>query len=96
MCDAMTRRGEILAEVAERIALWNEFRTDDFQDRVVREVSAAREHWRGRDGETPRRGDDPAFDALVGMADAADGSPLAVRDACATALREGERATAVR
>lgn len=91
----MTRR-RILAEAAERVALWNEFRTDDFQDRVVRDISAAREHWRGRDGELPRRGTDPAFDALLGMADAADGSPLAVRDACAAALREGEGATAAR
>lgn len=79
-------RAEILAEVAERVALLNEFRTDDFQDLVVRLVNSAREHWRV-DGELPRAGRDPMLDALLGMAGAADGSPTSVRDACADALR---------
>jgi hypothetical protein len=83
-------RAEVLAEVAERIALWNEFRTDDFQDTVVHHVNDAREDWRGDDGELPRRGGDPAFDALMGIADMADASPTAVRDACADALRAAE------
>jgi hypothetical protein len=83
-------RADTLATVAERVALWNEFRTDGFQDTVVRQVNSARERWRGDDGELPRRGRDPMFDALLGLADAADSSPLAVRDACAEALRVAE------
>lgn len=84
-------RPQILAEVAERVALWNEFRTDDFQDMVVRLVNSAREHWRS-DGELPRYGEDSLLDALRGIADASDGSPLTVRDACAAALRAAEDA----
>jgi hypothetical protein len=83
-------RAQVLAEVAERVALWNEFRTDDFQDNVVRLVNGARERWRDKDGELPRRGTDPLFDALMGLAEAADGSPLAVRDAAARALAVAE------
>jgi hypothetical protein len=83
-------RADALADVAECVALWNEFRTDDFQDNVVRQVNDARERWRGDDGELPRRGSDPLFDALMGMADAADSSPVVVRDACAEALRAAE------
>jgi hypothetical protein len=86
----MEDKAVALADVAERVALWNEFRTDDFQDSVVRQVNDARERWRGEDGELPRRGRDPVFDALLGMADAADSSPVAVRDACAEALRVSE------
>ncbi len=82
--------------MAERIALWNEFRTDDFQDRVVREVNSAREHWRQPGGQLPPRGADPGFDALLAMAEMADGSPLTVRDACADAMREGEDARVAR
>lgn len=82
-------RAETLALVAERVALLNEFRTDDFQDRVVRLVNDARESWRS-DGDLPRRGQDTTFDSLLRMAEAADGPPLAVRDACAEALRESE------
>ncbi len=80
-------RAQVLSEVAERIALLNEFRTDDFQDNVARIVNDAREHWRGRDGELPRSGTDPSFDALMGMFQVADSSPIAVRDACAQAMR---------
>lgn len=87
------QRAEILAEVAERVALWNEFRTDDFQDLVVRLVNSAREHWR-TDGELPRFGRDHMLDALLGLAEAADGSPMSVRDACASALRAAESARA--
>ena len=86
----MKEKADALADVAERVALWNEFRTDGFQDRVVRQVNDARERWRGEDGELPRRGRDPVFDALIGMADAAESSPAAVRDACAEALRVSE------
>ena len=50
------QRAQILADVAERVALWNEFRTDDFQDRVVRLVNSEREHWRSDRGELPRIG----------------------------------------
>lgn len=82
-------RGAVLADVAERVALWNEFRTDDFQDRVARLVNSAREHWRVR-GELPAPGADPMFDALLGVAEVADSSPIAVRDACADALRVSE------
>ena len=89
-------RADALAEVAERVALLNEFRTDDFQDRVVRMVHEAREHWR-EEGELPQRGHDPLYDALVAIADVADSSPVAVRDACAEALDEsGAAATAGR
>ena len=69
------------------MALWNEFRTDDFQDRVVRLVNDARESWR-IDGELPR--EDPLLDALLSIAEVADSSPTAVRDACAEALRASE------
>ena len=89
------QRAQILADVAERVALWNEFRTDDFQDTVVRLVNSAREHWRS-DGDLPRRGADPMLDALLGMAEAADGSPMSVRDACADALRQAEDARVAR
>jgi hypothetical protein len=85
-------RAQVLAEAAERVALWNEFRSDDFQDRVVRLVNAAREDWRDREGELPRRGSEPMFDALMGMADEADASPIAVRDTCAEAFRAAEAA----
>ena len=87
----MTRRKRagVLADVAERVALWNEFRTDDFQDRVARLVHDARESWRVR-GELPRPNADPMFDALLRVAEAADSSPITVRDACADALRESE------
>ena len=80
-------RADLLAQVAERVALWNEFRTDDFQDRVVRLVNDARESWR-TDGELPR--DDDMLDALLGIATVADSSPMAVRDACGDALRVSE------
>lgn len=89
-------RAEVLRAAAERIALWNEFRTDDFQDTVVRHVNDAREVWRGDDQELPRRGGDPMFDALLGMADMADASPIAVRDACAEALRAADEVTTAR
>lgn len=79
------RRARILADVAERVALLNEFRTDDFQDQVVRLVSDARESWR-KDQELPARGADPMLDALLAMGDMADSSPIAVRDACAAAF----------
>lgn len=85
-------RARILSEVAERIALRNEFRSDDFQDQVVRLVADAREHWRDGHGEIPPRGADPLLDALQGMADVADASPIAVRDACADAMRLAESA----
>jgi hypothetical protein len=80
----------VLRAVAERVALWNEFRTDDFQDNVVHHVNDAREAWRDDAHELPRRGGDAMFDALLGMADMADASPIAVRDACAEALRAAE------
>ncbi len=88
-------RAQVLAEVAERVALLNEFRTDDFQDAAVRLVNDAREHWREGD-ELPRRGAEPTFDALLGIAEAADSSPLAVRDACAAAFRAAEDAGVAR
>lgn len=90
MTKSTRERAEVLASVAERVALWNEFRTDDFQDTVVHHVNDAREGWRGENGELPRRGGDPTFDALLGIADMADASPTAVRDACAEALRAAE------
>jgi len=84
------KREQVLADVAERVALWNEFRTDDFQDNVVRLVNDARENWRDRHGELPRRGQDESFDALMDLADMADGSPIAVRDSAARALLAAE------
>ena len=83
----LTERARVLAEAAERVALWNEFRTDNFQDSVVRLVNDARENWRGGDGHLPKRGSDAMFDALLGLADEAEASPIAVRDVCAEALR---------
>jgi hypothetical protein len=94
MSERERERAEIVDEVAERVALLNEFRTDDFQDEVVRLVSHARELWRDSGGELPRRGADPLLDALNTIADVADSSPIAVRDACAAAMRragEGAR-----
>jgi hypothetical protein len=90
----MNQRADALAKVAERVALWNEFRTDGFQDSVARAVNDARENWRADDGSLPRRGADPLFDALLGLTDMADASPTAVRDACAEALRAAEVRTA--
>ena len=90
----MNKRADALAQVAERVALWNEFRTDGFQDSVARAVHDARENWRAGDGCLPRRGEDPLFDALLGLTDMADASPTAVRDACAEALRAAEVRTA--
>ncbi len=84
------KRRQTLAEVAERVALWNEFRTDDFQDNVVRLVNDVREQWRDRHGELPRRGADEAFDALMDLAEMADSSPIAVRDSAARALLAAE------
>ena len=86
----MNARADTLAQIAERVALWNEFRTDGFQDSVARAVSDARENWRSDDGRLPRRGSDPMFDALLGLIDMADSSPTAVRDACAEAMRAAE------
>ena len=83
-------RIQVLADVAERVAFWNEFRTPDFQNNVARLASGARENWRDANGELPRSGTDPTFDALVGLVQAADGSPIAVRDAAARALQEAE------
>ena len=85
-----------LATGAERVSLLNEFRTDDFQDVVTRLVHDAREHWRDDRGELPPLGFDPAYDALRGIADEAESSPLAVRDACAHAFDVAERARAAR
>lgn len=85
-------RVQVLAEAAERVALWNEFRSDNFQDSVSRLVSDARESWRGRDGDLPKRGSDAMFDALMGLADESDASAIAVRDVCAEAFRAAEEA----
>ena len=89
------QRSRVLSETAERVALLNEFRTDDFQDGAVRLVNEARESWRDGD-DLPPPGADPMFDALVGIADAADSSPIAVRDACAAAFRAAEVARVAR
>jgi ABC-type branched-subunit amino acid transport system substrate-binding protein len=88
-------RHAALRDVAERVSLWNEFRTDDFQDAVAKLVSGARELWRDGKGELPRRGADTEFDALMDLLAAVDSSPTAVRDAAAGALRaaEGTRAS---
>ncbi|HKW79122.1 MAG TPA: hypothetical protein VJQ09_08460 [Candidatus Limnocylindria bacterium] len=84
-------RKRILAETAEKVALLNEFRTEDFRDGVARLIASAREVWRDENGELPRRGESEAFDALIGIADEADGSPIAVRDAADRALRVAGR-----
>ncbi len=89
-------RARLLAEVAERVALLNEFRTDDFQDIVARVVQDAREHWRDDRGELPPRGYDPSFDALLALADEAESSPVAVRDACARAFEVADRGAPAR
>ncbi|TMB61991.1 MAG: hypothetical protein E6I57_05790 [Chloroflexi bacterium] len=86
----------MLRDVAERVSLWNEFRTDDFQDAVAKLVFGARELWRQGDGELPRRGTDPGFDALMDLVGAADSSPTAFRDAAARVLRAAEGAKASR
>ena len=87
------QRADVLAEIAERVALRNEFRTDTFQDDVMRMVNAAREQWREEGGELPGYGVDRLFDALRRLAEEADSSPIAMRDACAAALRAAEEAT---
>lgn len=84
---ATNERARVLADVAERVALWNEFRSDNFQDSVVRLVNDARENWRSGNGDLPKRGSDAMFDALMGLADECDASPIAVRDVCAEAFR---------
>ena len=89
-------RAQLLAEVAERVALLNEFRTDDFQDVVTRLVHDAREHWRDDRGELPPFGFDPAYDALRGIEEESESSPLAVRDACAHAFDVAERTRTAR
>lgn len=89
-------RARLLADVAERVALLNEFRTDDFQDVVVRLVRDAREHWRDDRGELPPYGYDPLFDALIGIADESESSPTGVRDACARGFSAAEEALAAR
>ncbi len=92
---AMNERIQVLAEAAERVALLNEFRSDNFQNSVVRLVNDARESWRGGNGDLPKRGSDAMFDALMGLADECDASPIAVRDVCAEAFRaaaDGARA----
>ncbi len=89
-------KARLLADVAERVALLNEFRTDDFQDLVVRLVKDAREHWRDDRGELPPLGCDPLFDALVAIADESDSSPTGVRDACARALSAAVEALGAR
>ena len=86
------QRAEVLAEVAERVALRNEFRSDVFQDDVVRMVNGAREQWRDARGELPGYGADALFDALRRLAEESDSSPIAVRDACAAAFRAAEHA----
>jgi hypothetical protein len=93
---SLLQRSDVLSAVAERVALWNEFRTDDFQDRVVRAVSSACENWRDERGELPLRGADPMFDALMGMSDEADASPIVVRGTCAEGLRAAEDGRAAR
>ena len=92
----VSSRPQLLAEIAERVALLNEFRTDDFQDIVVRLVQSARERWRDDQGELPPPGYDPLYDALVGIADEADASPTAVRDACGRAFAVAERSVPAR
>ena len=84
---AMDERARVLADAAERVALWNEFRSDNFQDSVVRLVNDARENWRAGNGDLTKRGSDAMFDALMGLADECDASPIAVRDVCAEAFR---------
>ena len=86
----LSERARVLADAAERVALWNEFRSDNFQDSVVRLVNDARENWRSSGGDLPKRGSDPMFDALLGLADEAEASPIAVRDVCAEAFRAAE------
>jgi ABC-type branched-subunit amino acid transport system substrate-binding protein len=91
-----SERARVLADVAERVALKNEFRSDDFQDVVTRMVNEARERWRDAQGDLPRWGTDPMFDALNGLAEAADSSPIAVRDAAAVALEAAQGVKAAR
>jgi len=88
-------RADTVRDVAERVALWNEVRTDDFQDQVVRLVNDARERFRGgAKRELPARGDDELLDSLFEIADVADASPITVRDACAHALEVADEVAA--
>ncbi len=88
---SVEQRAESVREVAERVALWNEVRTDDFQDRVVRLVNDAREQFRnGSESEVPGAGEDPLYDALTDIAAEADSSPIGVRDACARAFEAAD------
>lgn len=89
------QRAGSVREVAERVALWNEVRTDDFQDRVVRLVNEAREQFRdGVEGELPAAGADPLYDALIDVASEADSSPIGVRDACGRAFEAADEVMA--
>ena len=91
----MASRADTVRDVAERVALWNEVRTDDFQDQVVRLVNDARERFRGGPKrELPARGDDELLDSLFEIADVADASPITVRDACARALEVADEVAA--
>jgi hypothetical protein len=88
--------GDVVREVAERVALWNEVRSDDFQDQVARLVDHARESFRDARGELPRAGADALYDALVSLALVADSAPITVRDACARALEAAEESRTAR
>jgi hypothetical protein len=88
---------ETVRDVAERVALWNEVRTDDFHDQVVRLVNDARESFReGAESELPARGEDELLDSMLEIADVADAPRIAVRDACAHALDVAEESESVR
>jgi len=90
-------RADTVREVAERVALWNEVRTDDFQDQVTRLVNDARETFReDPESELPARGEDELLDSMLEIADVADASPIVVRDACAHALDVAEESETVR
>lgn len=93
---ATRQRADVLAEIAERVALRNEFRSDTFQDEVVRMVNGAREQWRDARGELPGYGVDRLFDALRRLSEEADSSPIAMRDACAAAFRAADEAKLAR
>jgi hypothetical protein len=72
---------------AEHIRAWNANRPDAFRDMGIQAIAEAREAFRpGVEGEVPRRGEDPLYDALEDLGRNLDSSPEGVDRACSHVL----------